>query len=169
MTNHVHHLVVPLEHDSLRWTFQLTHKCYAEYINARARWSGHLWQERFYSSPVDEDYFWVTIRYIEQNPVKAKMAEHPADYRWSSAAARCSDVKDPIITDDLFWTEKLAQIEDWSSWLSQRDTNETIALLRNRTSRDLPTGSEEFLDSLEQRYGVQARPLKPGRPKREKS
>lgn len=53
MTNHVHHLAVPHERDSLRWTFQMTHKRYAEYINARNKWTGHLWQAKFFSSPVD--------------------------------------------------------------------------------------------------------------------
>lgn len=44
-----------------------------------------------------------------------------------------------------------------------------VSLLRRQTLRDLPTGSEAFLDELEQRYGIDARPPKLGRPKREKS
>ena len=85
MTNHVHLLLVPMQMDSLRWTLQRTHKQYADHINAIKGWSGHLWQQRFYSSPVDNSYFWTTLRYIQQNPVKAEMVSHPAfQYKWSS-------------------------------------------------------------------------------------
>jgi hypothetical protein len=64
MTNHVHYVVVPHEEDSLRWTFQMIHERYAEYINAQNQWIGHLWQAKFFSSLVDEAYFWVAQLFV---------------------------------------------------------------------------------------------------------
>lgn len=166
MTNHVHHLAVPLEKDSLRWTFQMTHKRYADHINARGGWSGHLWQQRFYSSPVDSDYIWITARYILRNPVEAKLAKHPTDYTWSSARAHLGLSSDPVLTAQPQWTEFLKQRTDWEEWLSHPEDPEKVALLRKRTAQDLPTGSESFLAQLEEQYGVRASPPKLGRPKK---
>lgn len=169
MTNHVHHLVVPLQRDSLRWTFQQTHKRYADMINGRQGWSGHLWQQRFYSSPVDDDYLWTTLRYIARNPVEAGLCRHPAEYEWSSAAAHCALREDIVLTNEETWVSRLRTRRDWIEWLSENDSKERLALLRSRTARDLPTGSEAFLNRLEQTYGVKAHPPKLGRPKKEKS
>jgi putative transposase len=44
MPNHVHIIIVPSDKDGLRRTFADTHRRYTGFINARHRWSGHLWQ-----------------------------------------------------------------------------------------------------------------------------
>jgi len=169
MTNHVHHLVVPLEKDSLQWTFQTSHKRYAEYINARGGWTGHLWQARFYSSPVDDRFFWTAVRYILQNPVKAHRVRQATDYPWSSARAHCAGSADRLISTEGPYAERLRSRTDWESWLAISENPEDVAHLRKCTFRDLPTGSTEFLDSLEREYGVIAHPPKMGRPKVVKS
>lgn len=168
MTNHVHHLLVPLEQDSLRWTLQMTHKRYADYMNAKMGWSGHLWQQRFYSSPVDRDYLWVTIRYIERNPVEAGIVKHAAEHPWSSAPARCSRIQDAILTKDTHWNTILSQRSNWYDWLEKTDSSALISKLKNCTSRDLPTGSEIFLTELEQTLGFSVRPKKLGRPRKQR-
>jgi putative transposase len=165
MTNHVHHLMVPQKKDSLQWTLQMTHKRYAEYINAREGWTGHLWQSRFYSSPVDNDYFWVTVRYILQNPVKAGMVRHARDYRWSNAGYLCRGEINPHVTSDEKWSSLLSTQRNWTEWLSTEEDPQKIAELKRSTLRDLPTGSDQFLDRLERDFGVQARAPKIGRPK----
>lgn len=169
MTNHVHHLVVPHEKDSLRWTFQMTHKRYAEYINTRSKWTGHLWQARFFSSPVDETYFWIALRYIYRNPVEAKLATHPADYPWSSASAHCGRGVNPHIQTGGRYGIRIATRADMTQWLKKPSDPEHVKKLRTCTSRDLPTGSDDFLDSLEWQYGVRAHPPKIGRPKKGES
>ena len=167
MTNHVHHLVVPHELESLSRAFQQTHKRYADYINARHGWSGHLWQQRFYSSPVDEKFLWIAIRYIERNPVAACMVKHAADYRWSSAPSRCNGIADPVLTKNPRWLELMHGMRNWYEWLSQSDDPLQVKKLREQTRRDLPTGSEHFLDSLEERYSVRVRLGKRGKRKKE--
>jgi len=48
------------------------------------------WQERPFSCRLDESHLMIAIRNMEQDPVRAKMGAHPAEYPWSSAAAPCS-------------------------------------------------------------------------------
>ena len=46
---------------------------YAQKINRNQGWKGHLWQGRFFSSPLGNAYLWAAIRYVERNPVRAKI------------------------------------------------------------------------------------------------
>lgn len=169
MTNHVHHLAVPYEEDSLRWTFQMTHKRYAEFINARHQWTGHLWQSKFFSSPVDDSYFWVALRYIYRNPVEANLVTHPSEYQWSSAPAHCGKGDNPYITATGQYGIRIANRSDMFEWLKERPNPEHVKQLRKCTHRDLPTGSEDFLTRLEREHGVRAHPPKVGRPKKAES
>lgn len=166
MTNHVHHLVVPHTSESLRWTFQMTHKRYAEYLNAKNGWTGHVWQAKFYSSPVDEEYFWVALRYIYQNPVAAGLSLHPAQYPWSSANAHCSDDQNPYIAKDSPLAQRIFRKSGIRTWLGKMPDTEQVMQLRQRTLRDLPTGSSDFLDLLEQSHGARVQIAKMGRPKK---
>ena len=165
MSNHVHHLLVPACVDSLRWMLQLTHKRYADRINERMGWKGHLWQERFYSCPVDNEYLLIAMKYIERNPVKARMVEHAADYHWSSAAAHCGVDRNELLTNSASWEREIARISDWYAWLDRPDDEELTDKLRRSTTKELPCGSEEYLDELENRLGASVRGRIRGRPR----
>ncbi len=61
------------------------HGRYAAYWNAAHTSSGHAWQGRFYSCPLDEAHLWQALRYAELNPVRAKMVPEAVAWPWSSA------------------------------------------------------------------------------------
>jgi putative transposase len=63
MTNHVHLVVVPEREDALERALQPLHMRYAQRINRARRWSGHVWQGRFFSAVLDESYLWAALRY----------------------------------------------------------------------------------------------------------
>ena len=86
MSNHVHLIVVPRRPESLPLALKQTHGRYASYFNARRSSSGHVWQGRYYSCPLDPPHFWAALRYTELNPVRAGMVKSAADYPWSTAA-----------------------------------------------------------------------------------
>ena len=69
MSNHVHLIAVPERDDSLRLALKHTHGRYAAYFNARCASSGHVWQGRYYSCPLDLPHLWAALRYTELNPV----------------------------------------------------------------------------------------------------
>jgi putative transposase len=88
MTNHVHLLATPAAADSLPRTMQTLGRRYVRFINGRYRRTGTLWEGRYRAAPIDsEEYFIACCRYIELNPVRARMVEHPRQYCWSSYRA----------------------------------------------------------------------------------
>jgi REP-associated tyrosine transposase len=86
MPNHVHLVAVPLQPDSFAKAFRRAHSMYARWFNRKYGLSGYLWQDRFFSCPLDEDHFWAAMRYVERNPVRAGLVARAEDYPWSSAA-----------------------------------------------------------------------------------
>jgi REP-associated tyrosine transposase len=85
MTNHVHLLATPNTETGISQTMQSLGRYYVRYFNKRHRRSGTLWEGRFKAAVIDSDRYFLTVsRYIELNPVRAKMVDHPADYTWSS-------------------------------------------------------------------------------------
>src|SRR5690348_9768311 len=89
MSNHVHLVVTPRKNDSLALALKNTHGRYAAYWNATHSSSGHVWQGRYYSCPLDLPHMWSALRYTELNPIRAGIVSNPETYRWSSAAAHC--------------------------------------------------------------------------------
>ena len=86
MGNHVH-LLLKVQADGLETIFKKIGGRYVYYYNVKYQRVGHLFQDRFKSEPVDDDsYFLTVLRYIHQNPVKAKMCSKVEDYPFSSFA-----------------------------------------------------------------------------------
>ena len=158
MPNHVHLVMVPSTEDGLRATLGEAHRHYTRHINFRQGWRGHLWQERFHSFLMDEDYLLATVRYVERNPVAARLCRHPAEWPWSSARAHLQGIDDILVTVKPMRD----RVPDWSAYLtntSQSDTTESIRR-HNRTGR--PLGSDEFIKALEQQTGKTLAPKRPG-------
>ncbi len=93
MPNHVHLIVVPKTEDGLRRAIGEAHRRYTRRINSRRRWRGHLWQGRFASFVLDEPYLLAAARYVELNPVRARLTTAPSKYRWSSASAHINRLR----------------------------------------------------------------------------
>lgn len=98
MDNHIHLILVPPDVDALRATLAPLHTRYAARINQREGWSGHLFEGRYWSYPMDDAHLMVAVRYVEQNPVAAKLVARAADWAWSSARAHI-DARDDGLTD----------------------------------------------------------------------
>jgi putative transposase len=90
MSNHVHLVLVPRKPESLGLALKHSHGRFASYWNAVHRSSGHVWQGRYYSCPLDETHLWEALRYTELNPVRAGLIEEAGSWKWSSAAAHCA-------------------------------------------------------------------------------
>ncbi|MBZ0167254.1 MAG: transposase [Candidatus Omnitrophica bacterium] len=85
MTNHVHLLVQVGDKASISQIMQSVTICHTRHHHTKYKQSGHLWQGRFRSPIVsDDEYLKNAMIYIEQNPVRAGMANRPEDYPWSS-------------------------------------------------------------------------------------
>ena len=73
------------------------HRRYARMINFREDWRGYLWQGRFHSFVMDESYLPAAVRYIELNPVRARLVTDPIAYPWSSARAHIEKRNDVLV------------------------------------------------------------------------
>ena len=76
MTNHIHLVALPHGEDSLAKAVGRTHWLYTQYVNRLHGRSGHLWQNRFYSCMLSPMHFLSAMRYIESNPVRAKICRY---------------------------------------------------------------------------------------------
>ena len=145
MDNHVHFVVVPQDEKSLARCFRGGHTRFALRVNTERRECGHLWQNRFYSTPLDAAHLWAAVRYVERNPVRAGLVERAEDYAWSSAAAHCGKRVDPLLSDDFPPPDVVA---DWAEWLRSED-GPAVEFIRRQTNIGRPCGSPSFLASLE--------------------
>ena len=117
MSNHIHLIAVPERDDGLERVLRPLHMRHAQRVNRNRGWKGHLWQGRFFSSPLDEQYLWAAIRYVERNPVRAKMVRKAENYAWSSAAGHCGLRKDTLLNESSTWLKQY-EGEGESSWTS---------------------------------------------------
>ena len=168
MANHLHIVAVPERDTALESVFRPLHTRYAQRVNRTRGWVGHLWQGRYFSSALDDQYLWWAIRYVERNPVRAGMVRRAEDYRWSSARAHCQQTGDYVLTKVAAWRSLLASIADWSKWIAEPDEPEPLAVLRTHIDRGLPCGTEEFVRSLEVQAGQMLRPTSVGRPRKDR-
>jgi REP-associated tyrosine transposase len=92
MSNHVHLVVIPHKPHALAVAFKEAHGRYASYWNASHRSSGHAWQGRFYSCPLDTTHLWEALRYAELNPVRSGNKENvPSVPGFPSGGMTCSE------------------------------------------------------------------------------
>ena len=166
MDNHVHALAVPHEPDSLARCFAGTNLIYTQHINRKQGRSGRLWQNRFFSCPVDKDgYLWPVLRYIDRNPVRAKVVHQAWEYPWSSARHHIAGEADALLNEPDWLLAELRE-QKYRNYL--RDEAEEVALeIRRTTATGRPLGSAAFLSTLESRLDRVIGTKKRGRPRSE--
>jgi putative transposase len=102
MTNHVHLLFSPDDEHGASALMRRLGQRYVQYFNRRHTRTGTLWEGRFRSSLVlDEQYFLACQRYIELNPVRARMVDKPDHYPWSSYRTNALGQDSPLIKPHL--------------------------------------------------------------------
>jgi putative transposase len=165
MSNHVHLIAVPRSAEALSQTLKQAHGRYAAYWNARQSSSGHVWQGRFYSCPLDETHLWAALRYVELNPVRAGMVPAPEQWPWSSAMAHCNnDMPSPVLEMER-WRKRWSPAE-WREYVAAGESQNDLRALRLYTHTGRPLGSDEFITHLEQTTSRTLAPRKGGRPKK---
>jgi putative transposase len=158
MPNHVHLIAVPDSEDGLRRAIGEAHRRYTRYVNFQKGWKGHLWQGRFASFPMDEQYLIAAARYIELNPVRAGIVKKPEDYKWSSASAHLQGEDDILVK-----VEPLNKIvPNWQSLLATNVVKKEYETIRRHERTGRPLGDNGFLSRLEKQTGRILKRRKPG-------
>ena len=166
MSNHVHLVAVPKEKDSLHLAIGEAHRRYTRMINFREGWRGHLWQGRFASYEMDERYLLACVRYVANNPVRAKLSDRAENWRWSSAAAHVLGEDDRLVTVNpvLGIVNK-----KWRDFLRSPVSEDEINDMRKHERTGRPLCTSWFLEQLEAFLDRPLKPKKAGRkPKKNK-
>ena len=159
MPNHVHVIVVPSDEDGLRRTFADAHRRYTGFVNARQRWTGHLWQGRFGAVVMDEAHLANAVRYVSLNPVRARLVRQAADWRWSSVRAHLAGADDGVV--------KVAPVLErygaFAAFLAAPGPDaEAWRALRQSETSGQPIGDAAWIAMLEARTGRKLAPQKRG-------
>ncbi len=171
MSNHVHLLVTGRHEGSLSRLMQVLGRRYSRYVNRVYERTGALNEERFKSSLVEsEAYFLECMRYIELNPVRARMVAHPGRYAWSSYRESVSGDPGGFLTPH---TEYLRLGKDartrgaaYRRLAEQPLKFACIESIRRASRRNEVLGTARFIEALEREMGRSVVVAPRGRPKR---
>ncbi len=156
MTNHIHIIAIPSTEESLSRAIGETHRLYTRKINFKQKVKGHLFQERFYSTPLDEYHFLNALKYVEQNPVKANIVRYPWEYRYSSARYRVNlTLEDKLLSN----CDEIDDLKNYKEFL--QETAETKQI-EEKTRTGKPCGDEEFYKKIKLATGMDYKSKIPG-------
>jgi len=150
MTNHVHLLITPHTENGIGKMMQMIGRYYVQYFNKSYKRTGTLWEGRYKATLINtEQYLLTCMRYIEENPVRAKnMVKHPSDYPWSSYACNAQGKIDKIITPQREYM-KLAKTEGrrrsaYSKLFRKTLDTQILGDIRECTNKAWVLGNDKF-------------------------
>jgi putative transposase len=172
MTNHVHLLVTSASQDGASRLMKQLGERYVQSVNRARGRSGTLWEGRFRSCLVEEDsYFLACCRYIEMNPVRARMTDAAADYPWSSHGANAEARADALVTPHplvlALGADAAARSAGYRALFDQPLDPALIDGIRAATNGGYVLGSERFQREIAAAIGRRTWRGLPGRPGKE--
>src|SRR3984885_11791432 len=126
MTNHVHLILRPDDEKGLSQAIGAAHKRWANFVNGRGRWRGHLFDNRFASVAMDEGHLVTAVRYVALNPVRARLVAHAEDWRWSSVRAHLAGNDDGLVSVGPV----LERVKDFAALIADPSDEAGFAALR---------------------------------------
>jgi putative transposase len=158
MPNHIHLILKPQQADGMGRALGEAHRRYTNFINARGRWTGHLFQSRFASVAMDESHFRAAVSYVSLNPVRARLVFRAEEWAWSSVRAHLAGEDDSLVS-------VRPVLDRWPNFrdLLVQDCDEAFTSLRNAEVIGRPLGTADFVAELERRLGRPIARRAPGR------
>jgi putative transposase len=161
MPNQIHLIAVPAKEKALARAVGEAHRRYTRRINERLGQRGHLFQDRFFSYPMDEGHLLAAARYIETLPAFAGIAPTPESYLWSSARAHVKGREDKLLVPEK---PLLHFMPDWAAYLQTwPEENASPKKIETHLQTGRPLGNDNFLNAVEGMVGRTVRPQRPGR------
>jgi len=143
-----------------------------QYINRTYKRSGTLWEGRFRSCIAQqENYLLICQRYIELNPVRAGIVDHPADYRWSSYRTNAQGEFDDLLSQHPLYLSLGKTNEERQNAYRELFRHEldpgVVDEIRKATNGNYALGSERFKNEIAIALGRRVTPGKSGRPRKQ--
>jgi len=160
MTNHVHLLLEPSTPSGIGQLMKRLAGRQTRFRNRQENRRGTLWEGRYKSSIVDaDDYLMACVRYVELNPVRARMVDMPIKYKWSSYRERFGDTTAGLL-DELPCGR-----HEYEEFLGSLIPNGEWEFIRCSVQSNHITGSSMFCERIENALGRRLQNRKPGRPR----
>ena len=161
MPNHFHLIVRPVRGPDLSRFMQWLLTSHVRRHHHRYETSGHIWQGRFKSFLIQEDsHLLVAMRYVERNPVRARLVNSAADWRWSSHREATGQEKRHLVD-----ASPISLPNDWMEYVNQPLTNSDLEDVRRSVNRQAPYGSSDWCTEMCKKHRLQST-LRRGRPKK---
>jgi len=154
MTNHVHLLVTPSDKYGVSRMMQALGRNYVKYINLTYKRTGTLWEGRFKSSLVGSDSYFLNVsKYIELNPVRAKMVDLPGEYPWSSYRHNAMGVEIGLIkVHELYkklGTSKMSRLLAYRGFFENGFDVSLLDEIRLSINKEWALGESKFTNEVE--------------------
>lgn len=163
MPNHVHLLLTPRHEQSVGKAMQMIGRYYVQYFNHRYQRSGTLWEGRYKATLVDsKEYMLSCMRYIELNPVRANLAQEPAEYRWSSFGATALGKNDHLLKPAAEYLalgeSPMARQSAYRALFEAELPEDVITTIRETTNKAWVMGGDEFSETIAKRANRRTTP-----------
>ena len=158
MTNHIHLLLAPAQADDLSPAMKRLTQIYVQRINRLYGRCGPLWSGRYKTALVGTDrYLLSCYRYIELNPVRAKMVSDPSHYPWSSYKFNAGLCPSGLVTPHEAFlrlgSDSAGRAQAYQALFQEKLPQEVVKHIRDTTRQGLPMGDSSFISQIEQMVG----------------
>lgn len=180
MPNHFHLICRPAGDDDLSKWMQWLMTSHVRRHHRRYDTSGHLWQGRYKSFPIQErqptasqraagtiqtgDPVLQVLRYVERNPLRADLVARAEMWRWSSLHWWLRPQAAPHWWDPA----PIERPDGWANTVNLPESDEELAAIQRSVQRGRPYGADEWVARMANEWGLESTLRSPGRPKREK-
>ncbi|MEA3404220.1 MAG: transposase [Pseudomonadota bacterium] len=171
MTNHVHLLMSAPTDNAISQVMQFVGRHYVPYVNKKYGFSGSLWEGRFKSSLIEsEHYLLACMRYIELNPLRARMVQAPDNYVFSSYHANALSEPSLLITPHSEFIKLsdnlLVRGQYYAELFNQILSDDLMEDIRRGTASGTPIGTHYFKEKIESTLGRKVGQTHRGRPRK---
>jgi putative transposase len=166
MPNHWHLILSPIRDGDMGiFMHRLTNSHTRNYhVLTKTIGTGHLYQGRYKSFLVDSDsYLLSLLKYVERNPVRAKLTEKCEDWKWGSSWRRVNGTtKEKKLLD----SSPTPIPHGYIKWVNESDKEEELTAIRNSVNKGVPFGKSSWVDAMVAEHGLESTRRLTGRPKK---
>ena len=164
MPNHFHLVLWPRHDGDLSRWMQWLLTCHVRRYHRHYGGSGHVWQGRFKAFPIQQDEHLLTVlRYVERNPLRAKLVARAEAWHWGSLHLRASGCE-----SDLLSPGPVSVGADWVAHVNRAQSEAEIAAIHQSIARGTPFGTDHWQRIAARRLGLESSLRPRGRPKKER-
>jgi len=161
MPNHFHLILWPHRDGDLGRWMQWLMTSHVRRYHRHYGGSGHVWQGRFKAFPIQEDEHYLTVlRYVERNPLRAKLVRKADTWRWSSLRLRANGAESFLAAGPV------AIPGNWNELVHEPQTEAELAALRSSVQRGTPFGGPRWTQRAARELGLESTLRPRGRPRK---